>query len=143
MEIIRKGTRPSVKGASDLFSGTVWIDLLHQAQPPARTNCQKDIFDPGSRTAWHSHPLGQTLIVLSGEGLIQPWGGSVEKIRPGDAVWTAPGEKHWHGATPTTPLVQIAIQEALNGKVVLGMEQVADDQYLLPESAPRKGPRPE
>jgi quercetin dioxygenase-like cupin family protein len=142
MEIIRSGSRPSVRGTSDLFTGSVQIDLLLQAQPPARANCQKDTFDPGSRTAWHSHPLGQTLIVLSGEGLVQPWGGSIEKIRSGDVVWAPPGEKHWHGATPTTPLVQIAVQEALDGKVVDGMEQVPDDQYQPPTATPRKGPGP-
>jgi quercetin dioxygenase-like cupin family protein len=129
MEIIRSGNRPSVKGSSDLFTGNVQIDLLLQAPPPARANCQKDTFDPGSRTAWHSHPLGQTLIVLSGEGFIQSWGGSIEKMRQGDVVWAPPGEKHWHGATPTTSLVQIAVQEALDGKVVDGMEKVSDDQY--------------
>jgi quercetin dioxygenase-like cupin family protein len=142
MEIIRNGSRPSVRGTSELFTGNVRIDLLHQTQPPARAQCQKDTFDRGARTAWHSHPLGQTLIVLSGEGLVQSWGGTIERLRPGDVVWSPPGEKHWHGASPTTSLVQIAVQEALNGKVVDGMEKVPDDQYLSSMPAIGKDTRP-
>jgi quercetin dioxygenase-like cupin family protein len=142
MEIIRSGNRPAVKGASDLFTGNVRIELLFQAQPPARAQCQQDTFDPGSRTVWHSHPLGQTLLVLSGEGLVQSWGGTLEKIRPGDVVWAPPGEKHWHGAAPTSTLVQIAVQESLEGKVVDGMEKVSDVQYLPQKSDTGKGPHP-
>jgi quercetin dioxygenase-like cupin family protein len=142
MEIIRNGNRPGVKGAPELFTGNVRIELLLQAPPPARVQCQKDTFDPGSRTAWHSHPLGQTLLVLSGQGLVQSWGGTIEKMRPGDVVWAPPGEKHWHGAAPTSSLVQIAVQESLDGKVVDGMEKVSDDQYLPLKSATGKGRHP-
>lgn len=139
MEIIRCGSRPSVEGAAELFTGSVRIDPLLQTEPPARVQGAKVTFEPGARSAWHSHPLGQSLIVLSGEGLVQRWGGSIEVMRPGDVVWAPPGEKHWHGATPTTALVQIAIQEALDGKVAEWMEKVTDEQYLFGTSVPRDG----
>ena len=118
MEIKRSGSQPSNKGPADWFTGTVRIDPLFQAPDPARVAGASVTFEPGARTAWHTHPLGQTLIVTVGCGWAQRWGGSIEEIRPGDAVWFAPNEKHWHGASPTTAMTHIAIQEALNGKVV-------------------------
>ena len=107
----------------------VRIDPLFQAQDPARVAGASVTFEPGARTAWHTHPLGQTLIVTAGSGLTQRWGGPIEPIRPGDVVWFPPGEKHWHGATPTTAMTHIAVQEKVNGKAVDWMEQVSDDQY--------------
>ena len=129
MEIKRVGSQSSSKGPSEWFTGTVRIDPLFQAPDPARVQCASVTFEPGARSAWHRHPLGQTLIVTAGCGWIQREGGPVEDIRPGDVVWTAPGEKHWHGATPTTAMTHIAIQEALDGKVVEWMEKVTDEQY--------------
>jgi quercetin dioxygenase-like cupin family protein len=129
MEIKRIGSQPSGKGPADYFTGTVRIDPLFQAPDPARGAGASVTFEPGARTAWHAHPLGQTLIVTAGVGWVQRWGGPVEEIRPGDVVWFPPGEKHWHGATPTTAMTHIAIQERLDGKVVDWMEQVSDDQY--------------
>jgi len=129
MEIKRIGSQPSAKGPPEWFTGTVRIDPLFQAPDPARVQCASVTFEPGSRTAWHTHPLGQTLIVTAGCGWVQREGGPVEEIRPGDVVWTAPGEKHWHGATPTTALTHIAIQEKLGGEVVDWMEKVSDEQY--------------
>jgi quercetin dioxygenase-like cupin family protein len=129
MEITRNGSQPSSQGPADYFTGTVRIDPLFQAPDPARVRGASVTFEPGARTAWHTHPLGQTLIVTSGLGWAQAWGGAVEEIRPGDVVWFPPGEKHWHGATPTTAMTHIAIQEALDGKVVDWMEQVSDEQY--------------
>lgn len=129
MEIRRSGSQPSAKGAGDYFTGTVRIDPLFQALDPARGVGASVTFEPGARTAWHTHPLGQTLIVTSGCGWVQRKGGAIEEIRPGDVVWFAPGEKHWHGATPTTAVTHIAIQEQLNGKTVDWMEKVGDDQY--------------
>lgn len=129
MEIKRIGTQPSAKGPSDWFTGTVRIDPLFQANSPARTAGASVTFEPGARTAWHTHPLGQTLIVISGCGRAQQEGGGVEEIRPGDVVWFSPGEKHWHGASPTTAMTHIAIQEAIDGKVVEWMEKVSDEQY--------------
>ena len=129
MDIKRAGTQPSGKGPSDWFTGTVRIDPLFQAPDPARVQGAAVTFEPGARTAWHTHPLGQTLIVTAGAGLAQRKGGSVEPIRPGDVVWFAPGEKHWHGASPTTAMTHIAIQEALNGKPVDWMEKVTDEEY--------------
>jgi len=129
MEIKRNGSEPSGKGPADWFTGTVRIDLLFKAPAPARVAGASVTFEPGARTAWHTHPLGQTLIVTSGCGRVQREGGTVEDIRPGDVVWFAPDEKHWHGASPTTAMTHIAIQEALNGKVVDWMEQVSDEQY--------------
>jgi quercetin dioxygenase-like cupin family protein len=129
MDIERSGSQGSTKGPSDWFTGTVRIDPLFQAPDPARVHGASVTFEPGARTAWHTHPLGQTLIVTSGLGWAQRWGGQIEEIRPGDVVWFAPSEKHWHGATPTTTMTHIAIQEALNGKVVEWMEHVSDEQY--------------
>jgi quercetin dioxygenase-like cupin family protein len=129
MEIKRIGSQPSSQGSTDYFTGTVRIDPLFEAPDPARVRGASVTFEPGARTAWHTHPLGQTLIVTSGLGLAQRWGGPIEEIRPGDVVWFPPGEKHWHGATPTTVVTHIAIQEALNGKTVDWMEKVSDEQY--------------
>lgn len=129
MDIKRRGSQPSAKGPDEYFTGTVRIDPLFEAKDPARTSGASVTFEPGARTAWHTHPLGQTLLVTSGCGLVQRWGGVIEQIRPGDAIWFEPGEKHWHGATPTTAMTHIAIQEALDGKAVDWMEQVSDEQY--------------
>jgi quercetin dioxygenase-like cupin family protein len=129
MDIKRCGSQPSGKGSAEYFTGAVRIDPLIQATAPARAVGASVTFEPGARTAWHSHPLGQTLIVTAGCGLAQRWGGPVEQIRPGDVVWFSPGEKHWHGATATTGMTHIAIQEQLDGKVVEWMEQVSDEQY--------------
>ena len=129
MDIKRGGSQPSAKGSADYFTGTVRIDPLFQAPGPARVAGASVTFEPGARTAWHTHPLGQTLIVTSGSGLAQREGGAIEDIRPGDVVWFPPGEKHWHGATATTAMTHIAIQEALDGKTVDWMEQVSDKQY--------------
>jgi quercetin dioxygenase-like cupin family protein len=129
MEIRRSGSQPSAEGPADYFTGAVRVDPLFQAPDPARVRGASVTFEPGARTAWHTHPLGQTLIVTSGRGWVQAWGGPVEEICPGDVVWFPPGEKHWHGATPTTAMTHIAIQEALDGKVVDWMEHVSDEQY--------------
>jgi len=129
MDIKRVGSQPSAKGPSEWFTGAVRIDRLFQAPDPALVQVSSVTFEPGARTAWHTHPLGQTLIVTAGCGWAQREGGPVEDIRPGDVVWFPPGEKHWHGATPTTAMTHIAIQEKLDGKVVDWMEQVSDDQY--------------
>jgi quercetin dioxygenase-like cupin family protein len=129
MEIKRSGSRASAKGPADWFTGTVRIDPLFQAPEPARSAGNSVTFEPGARTAWHTHPLGQILIVTFGCGWVQREGGPVEKIHPGDVVWFSPGEKHWHGAMPTTAMSHIAIQEALNGKAVDWMEHVSDEQY--------------
>ena len=129
MEIKRNGTQPSAKGPAEWFTGTVRIDPLFKAPDPARVSGASVTFEPGARTAWHTHPLGQTLIVTAGCGLAQREGGPVEQIRPGDVVWFAPGEKHWHGAGPTTAMTHIAIAEALDGKVVDWLEHVSDAQY--------------
>jgi quercetin dioxygenase-like cupin family protein len=131
MEIKRSGSQPSGKGSADYFTGSVRIDPLFQAPDPARVRGASVTFEPGARTAWHTHPLGQTLIVTAGCGWVQREGGPVEEIRPGDVVWFSPGEKHWHGAAPTTAMTHIAIQEALNGKVVDWMEKVNDAQYRI------------
>ena len=129
MEIFRNGTRPSDQGSIEQFTGSVRIETLLRTQPPARTQGASVTFEPKARTAWHAPPLGQTLIVISGRGLVQSWGGAVEEIRPGDAVWAPPGEKHWHGGADTTPLTVIAVQEALDGKVVEWMEKVSEEEY--------------
>ena len=129
MNITKGGAQPSGKGPADWFTGTVRIDSPFQRHAPARIGGATVTFEPGARTAWHTHPLGQTLIVTSGIGWAQRWGGQVEEIRPGDVVWFEPGEKHWHGASPTSAMTHIAIQEALNGKPVDWMEKVADQQY--------------
>jgi quercetin dioxygenase-like cupin family protein len=129
MDIHRIGSRPSGKGPSDWFTGTVRIDPLFSAPEPARVNGASVTFEPGARTAWHTHPLGQTLIVTAGLGRVQREGGPIEEIRPGDVVWIPPGEKHWHGASPATAMTHIAIQESLGGKVVDWLEPVSDAQY--------------
>jgi quercetin dioxygenase-like cupin family protein len=129
VDIKRNGSQPSGKGPADYFTGAVRVDPLFQAPDPARAIGASVAFEPGARTAWHTHPLGQTLIVTAGCGRAQCEGGPVEEIRPGDVVWFPPGEKHWHGAAPTTAMTHIAIQEALNGKVVDRMEKVSDAQY--------------
>ena len=129
MEIKRVRSQPSGKGPADWFTGTVRIDPLFQPNEPARTAAASVTFEPGARTAWHTHPLGQRLIVTSGCGLVQREGGPIEVIHPGDVVWFPPGEKHWHGASPTTAMTHIAIQEQLNGKAVDWMEKVTDEEY--------------
>jgi quercetin dioxygenase-like cupin family protein len=129
MEIKRNGSRASGKGPTDWFTGAVRIDPLFQAPAPARVQGASVTFEPGARTAWHTHPLGQTLVVTSGFGWAQRWGGPIEEIRAGDVVWFAPGEKHWHGATASTAMTHIAVQEQLEGKAVDWMEQVSDEQY--------------
>jgi len=131
MEIKRAGSQPSGKGPTDWFTGAVRIDPLIQTSAPSRVAGAAVTFEPGARTAWHTHPLGQTLIVTAGCGLAQRWGGAIEEIRPGDVVWFSPDEKHWHGASPTTAMTHIAIQEALDGKFVEWMEQVTDEQYRV------------
>ena len=130
MEIKRCGSQASRSGPPDNFTGTVRIDPLFDAPEPRRVSGASVTFEPGARTAWHVHPLGQTLIVTAGCGWVQSWGGPVEEIRPGDVITCPPGEKHWHGATPTTAMTHIAIQEKLNGKVVEWLEKVSDEQYL-------------
>ncbi|UIY44190.1 (R)-mandelonitrile lyase [Methylobacterium radiotolerans] len=129
MEIMRAGSRPSGKGPEDWFTGTVRVDPLFNPTEPARAGGALVTFEPGARTAWHTHPFGQTLIVTSGCGRVQREGGPVEEIRPGDVVWFPAGEKHWHGAGPTTAMSHIAIQEALNGSPVTWMEKVSDSEY--------------
>jgi quercetin dioxygenase-like cupin family protein len=129
MEIKRIGSQASVKGPSEWFTGIVRIDPLFDAPFPARVVGASVTFEPGARTAWHTHPLGQTLIVASGYGRAQRWGGPVEEIRPGDVIWFAPDEKHWHGAAAATAMTHIAIQEKLDGKTVDWMEPVTDEQY--------------
>ena len=131
MEIKRNGSQPSSKGPTDWFTGTVRIDPLVQPKEPARAVGASVTFEPGARTAWHSHPLGQTLIVTAGCGCVQRAGGPIEQINPGDVVWFPPGEKHWHGASATTAMTHIAIQEQLDGKVVDWMEKVSDEQYQV------------
>jgi quercetin dioxygenase-like cupin family protein len=129
MDIARIGSRPSGRGPAEYFTGQVRVDRLHEAPAPARVAAAQVTFEPGARTAWHTHPLGQTLIVTAGCGWAQREGGPREEIRPGDVVWFPPGEKHWHGATATTGMSHIAIQEAQDGSPVTWMEQVTDAQY--------------
>ncbi len=129
MEIKRCGSQPSARGPSEWFTGTVRIDPLLQTPDPALVQTASVTFEPGARTAWHTHPLGQILIVIAGCGRARRWGGPIEEIRPGDVVWFPPGEKHWHGASPTTAMTHIAIQEKLDGKVVNWLEHVSDEQY--------------
>ena len=129
MEIRRIGTQASVKGPSEWFTGRVRIDPLFQAPDPAMVQGASVAFEPGARTAWHTHPLGQTLIIMNGCGRVQREGGPVMQVKPGDVVWFPPGEKHWHGATPDVAMSHIAIQEQLDGKVVEWMEKVTDEQY--------------
>jgi quercetin dioxygenase-like cupin family protein len=129
MEIRRSGSQPSGKGPEEYFSGVVRLDPLFTAPEPARAVGAHVTFEPGARTAWHTHPLGQTLIVTSGLGRAQRWGGPVEEIHPGDVVWFAPGEKHWHGASPATAMTHFAIQERQEGRTVDWLEKVTEEQY--------------
>jgi quercetin dioxygenase-like cupin family protein len=135
MDMRRNGSQPSGRGPAEYFTGTVRIDPLFQANDPARASGAYVTFEPGARSAWHTHPLGQTLIVTSGCGWVQSEGGPKEEIRAGDVVSCPPKEKHWHGATPTTAMTHIAIQEALDGKVVEWMEKVSDEQYQAASKA--------
>lgn len=130
MDIRRIGSQPSNKGLADYFTGVVRIDSLFKAEESTRVVGASVTFEPGARTAWHTHPLGQTIIITAGCGRAQKWGGPIEEIRPGDVVWFPPGEKHWHGASPTTAMTHIAIQEQLDGKTVDWLEMVNDEQYL-------------
>ena len=127
--VTRSGSQPSRQGPADNFTGSVRIDPLFNATAPSRTSGGRVTFEPGARTAWHTHPLGQTLIVTAGTGWVQEWGGPTQEIREGDVVWIPPGQKHWHGATPTGTMTHIAIQEFLDGKNVNWMETVSDEQY--------------
>ena len=129
MEITRNGSRPSGKGAEAYFTGSVRVDPVFQVGDPVRLNAGSVTFEPGARTAWHTHPLGQTLIITAGLGWVQTESGPIEDVRPGDVVWFPPGEKHWHGATSTTGMTHIAVQESLNGKNVDWLEKVSDAQY--------------
>ncbi len=129
MDITRVGSQPSGKGPAEWFTGAVRIDPLFQAPDPARVAGASVTFEPGARTAWHTHPLGQTLIIMAGRGRVQREGGAIEEVNPGDVVWFAPGEKHWHGAVPATAMTHIAIQERVNGKVVDWLEHVSDEEY--------------
>ena len=127
--ITRSGSQSSRQGPTENFTGSVRIDPLFNANPPSRTSGGRVTFEPGARTAWHTHPLGQTLIVTAGTGWVQEWGGPTQEIREGDVVWIPPGQKHWHGATPTGTMTHIAIQEFLDGKNVDWMEKISDEQY--------------
>jgi quercetin dioxygenase-like cupin family protein len=129
MEIKRAGSQRSGRGPAEYFTGAVRVDPLFQAPAPARAAGASVTFEPGARTAWHTHPLGQTLIVTAGYGRVQRWDGKIEEVRPGDIVWFPPGEKHWHGASPTTAMTHIAIQEGLDGTLVTWLEHVSDEQY--------------
>jgi quercetin dioxygenase-like cupin family protein len=131
MEIKRIDSQPTSKGPAEWFTGSVRIQPMFESPEPARARGASVTFEPGARTSWHTHPLGQTLIVTSGLGWAQCEGGPIEEIRPGDVVWFAPNEKHWHGATPTTKMTHIAIQETLEGKVVQWMDHVTDEEYRL------------
>ncbi|WP_079867721.1 (R)-mandelonitrile lyase [Pseudomonas aeruginosa] len=128
------GSQPSAQGPADHFTGTVRVDSPFQGSAPARVGGATVTFEPGARTAWHTHPLGQTLFVTAGAGLVQEWEGPVRQIRPGDVVWIPPGVKHWHGAAPTTAMTHIAIAESLDGKSVDWLEKVSDEQYKVPVS---------
>jgi quercetin dioxygenase-like cupin family protein len=129
VEIIRNGSQPSTRGPAENFTGSVRVDPLFSVRDPSRASGASVTFEPGARTAWHAHPAGQTLIVTAGSGLVQQWGGQIQGINPGDVVRIPPGQKHWHGATATTAMSHIAIQEQVNGKVVDWMEKVSDEQY--------------
>ena len=129
MDIKHIGTQPSAKGQAENFTGNVRIDPMNQAPAPARVSIASVTFEPGARTAWHSHPLGQTLVVTAGSGRVQNWTGPIEEISSGDVAWCPPGEKHWHGAAPTTAMTHISIVEQLDGKGVEWMEHVSDEQY--------------
>jgi quercetin dioxygenase-like cupin family protein len=129
MDIYLAGSRPTRRASSDWFTGTVWQDPINTPPSPARVNSARVAFEPGARTAWHTHPLGQTLFVVSGVGRVQTKGGPIREIRPGDTVWIPPGEKHWHGASPNNGMVHIAMHESLDGTHVTWMEQVTDEDY--------------
>jgi quercetin dioxygenase-like cupin family protein len=133
MDIKRSGSEKSTRGSADWFTGTVRIDPLFRAPDPARVAGASVTFEPGARTHWHEHPLGQTLIVTAGCGWAQRWGGPVEELHPGDVIWIPPGEKHWHGATATTAMTHIAVQERLDGEPVKWLEPVSDEQYTQRE----------
>ena len=135
MDIRAPGTIPTKRAPADYFTGTVWQDPIVEAPEPARIRAVRVTFEPGARTAWHTHPLGQTLHVLSGVGRAQTWGGPVREIKAGDNVWIPPGEKHWHGAGPQTGMVHVAMQEALDGNHATWLEQVTDEEYAVPPSA--------
>jgi quercetin dioxygenase-like cupin family protein len=135
MDIQRNGSTPAAKGPAEFFTGSVRVEPLIPTTPPARVGGATVTFEPGARSAWHTHPLGQMLIVTAGCGLVQSWGGPVVRIRPGDVVWCPPGEKHWHGASATTAMTHIAILESLNGKNVEWMEHVTDEEYAAGEAA--------
>jgi quercetin dioxygenase-like cupin family protein len=131
MDISRCGSKPTRRGSAEWFTGTVWQDPIIEAPTPARIRGARVSFEPGARTAWHTHPLGQTLHVLTGCGRVQTWGGPVQEIRAGDTAWIPPDEKHWHGAAPDTGMVHIALQEALDGKHIGWLEKVTDEQYKV------------
>jgi quercetin dioxygenase-like cupin family protein len=131
MKITRPGSVPTRRGPADYFTGTVWQDPIIEAPEPARLRGARVSFEPGARTAWHTHPLGQTLHVLMGVGRVQCWGEPVHEIRPGDTVWIEPGVKHWHGAAPQNRMVHLALQEALDGTHVTWLEDVSDEQYAV------------
>jgi len=129
VRVTRNGSQPSRKGPAESFTGSVRIDPLFQPSAPSRASGAYVSFEPGARTAWHTHPLGQVLVVTAGVGRVQRWGEAIEEIRPGDVVWIPPGQKHWHGASPTTAMTHIAITEGLDGNVVDWLEKVSDEQY--------------
>ena len=129
MDVVKAGSKPTRRGPAESFTGTVWQDPIIEAPAPARIRCNRVLFEPGARTAWHTHPLGQTLHVVFGVGRVQVWGSPIREIRPGDTIWIPPDEKHWHGAGPDTDMVHIALQEHLNGKHVTWLEHVSDEQY--------------
>ena len=129
MKVTRSGSVPTRRGPAESFTGTVWQDPIIEAPAPARIRAGRVSFEPGARTAWHTHPLGQTLHVIAGVGRVQAWGGPVMEIRAGDTIWIPPGEKHWHGAAPSTGMVHIALQEHLDGAHVAWLEPVSDEQY--------------
>ena len=134
MDIRRSGTTPSRRTPADWFTGTVWQDVIIEAPEPARIRAVWVRFEPKARTAWHTHPLGQTLHIVAGLGRVQTWGGPIREVRPGDTVWIPPGEKHWHGASPEVAMEHLAMQEAIDGKAVTWMEHVSDEQYGGPVS---------
>jgi quercetin dioxygenase-like cupin family protein len=136
MDILKVGDAPTRRASPEYFTGTVWQDVIIEAPEPARVRVLRVSFEPGARTNWHTHPLGQTLHVLSGVGRVQSWGGAIREIRPGDSVWIPPGEKHWHGAAPEVAMVHLAIQESLNGVQVEWLEPVSDQDYrVMPSQA--------
>ena len=134
MQIIKGGSQAAYKGPADYFTGAVRVDPLFSANEPARTTGAAVTFEPGARTTWHTHPLGQTLIVTAGCGQVQQWGQPIQEIRPGDVVWIPPHEKHWHGASQTTSLTHIAIQELHEGSAVQWLEHVTDEQFGIPQT---------